>query len=173
MSTLAVDQAGRAGSFAMTSVAEIVNRSFEAFERFTRLNLQTVKTALAEQEQIAQEAVATRSLEWVVTLPAAQAQAAFKKMLAYWGHVNNIATETTVHHVGASLETANECAQWAATLFADAADRSRSQTSLVLASPEATLPVPVDDAASARGSSKKRAVEIVDGSGNVVSSTKQ
>ena len=173
MSTLVVDQAGRAGSFAMTSVAEIANRSFEAFERFTRLNLQTVKTALAEQEQIAQEAVATRSLEWIVTLPTAQAQAAFKKVLAYWGHVANIATETTVHNVGASLETATECAQWTAALFADAADRSRSPTSLVLASPEATLPVVPDDGTSPRGSSKKRAVEIVDGSGNVVSSTKQ
>jgi len=185
MSSPAIDfsgEAARAGSVAQTafaSMADIVNQTFDGFERLTRLNLQTVKTTLAEQHGIALEAVDSRSMAWLVTLPTAQAQAGFKKALAYWQHLSAIATETASNNAGASWEGLTACTGWLASAYSEAA-RAREGGALVLASPDASLPVPVpvpdDDtglAASAKTSGKKRSIDIVDDSGNVVSSVKR
>lgn len=180
MSSLAVDysrEAARGGSAAQavfTSIADIANQTFDGVERLTRLNLQTMKTTLAEQHGIALEAIDTRSFDWVFTLPTAQAQAGFKKTLSYWQHLGEIATETVANNAGAGWEGWKACTQWFASTYSDAA-RSREGGSLVLTSPDANLPVPAgpDVEVPAKVSSKKRSVvDIVDDSGNVVSSVK-
>jgi len=84
-------EAGHAGRTAFSSMAEIANHTFDGFERLARLNLQTMKTTLAEQHGIALEVVDERSFDWLLTLPVAQAQAGLKKTLAYWQRVNAIA----------------------------------------------------------------------------------
>jgi phasin family protein len=156
-------------------MADIANQTFDGFERLTRLNLQTVKTTLAEQHGIALAAEDSRSLEWMITLPSAQAQAGFKKTLAYWQHLSAIATETAANNAGASWEGLSACTNWLASAYSEAA-QSRTGGPLVLASPDETLPVPVEEpslAASGKASGKKRSIDIVDDSGNVVSSVKQ
>jgi phasin family protein len=179
MSSPAIDysgagmQGGAAAYAALASMADIANQTFDGFERVTRLNLQTLKTTLAEQHGIALEAVDSRSPAWVLTLPIAQAQAGFKKVLAYWQHWSAIATETASNNAGAGWEGITAYTDWFAAAFADT--RSRTGSALVLPSPGANLPMPTDDAAraTAKTSVKKRSVDIVDGSGNVVSSVKQ
>lgn len=180
MSSLAVDysgvaaQGGSAAQAAFASMADIANQTFDGFERLARLNLQTMKTTLAEQHGIALEAIDSRSIAWVLTLPAAQAQAGFKKTLAYWQHVNEIATETAANNAGAGWEGLTACTDWLAQAYATAS-HSRTGRPLVLASPEENLPVEVEGKtqAAAKAAGKKRSVDIVDGSGNVVSSVKQ
>ncbi len=180
MSSLAIDHpseamhGGSAAQAAFASIADIANQTFDGFERLTRLNLQTMKTTLAEQHGIANEAIDTRSFDWVFTLPTAQAQAGLKKTLAYWQHLNAIATETVSNNAGASWESLSACTRWLTSTYSDVA-RSREGGSLVLTSPDASLPVPAapDVDVPAKVSGKKRTVEIVDGMGNVVSSGKQ
>ncbi|MGG1946288.1 phasin family protein [Trinickia sp. NRRL B-1857] len=180
MSSSAIDYAGEAararsaGQVAFASMADIANQTFDGFERLARLNLQTVKTTLAEQHGIALEAVDSRSIAWIVTLPTAQAQAGFKKALAYWQHLSAIASETAANNAGASWEGLSACTNWFASTYSEVA-RSRTGGTLVLASPDESLPVPAEEQAAmtAKGAAKKRSVEIVDGSGNVVSSVKQ
>jgi phasin family protein len=180
MSSLAVDysgaapQSGAAAQAAFASMADIANQTFDGFERLTRLNLQTMKTTLAEQHGIALEAIDSRSVGWILTLPTAQAQAGFKKTLAYWQHVGEIATETAANNAGAGWEGLTACTDWLARAYSEVA-HSRTGGPLVLASPEENLPVEVEGQtqAATRASGKKRAVDIVDGSGNVVSSVKQ
>ncbi len=179
MSSPAVDysgaraQGGAAAQAAFASVADMANQTFDGFERVTRLNLQTVKTTLAEQHGIALEAVDSRSFDWLLTLPIAQAQASLKKVLAYWQHWSTIATETAANNAGAGWEGITAYSDWFAAAYADT--RSRTGRALVLPSPDANLPVPLDESsqATAKTSVKKRSVDIVDGSGNVVSSVKQ
>ena len=165
-------QRGAAAHAAFTSVADIANQTFDGFERVTRLTLQTIKTTLAEQHGIALEAVDSRSVAWIVTLPVAQAQASVKKALAYWQHLSSIATETVANNAGAGWEGITAYTNWFAAAYGEA--RTRASAPLVLASPDANVPMPVDDSApaSARAGGKKRSVDIVDGSGNVVSSVK-
>lgn len=164
MSTPQFEYPRQGGSFVVASVADVANRTFEGFERLAHLNLQTVKTTLAEQEEIAQEAVSSHSLEWLVTLPSAQAQASFTKTLAYWHHVNSITVETVTNNMGSSWESLTECAKWATSLFVDAASRVPAGGSPSLAAPDAHLPgvdeaeaeVAAEVAASAKPSGKKR-----------------
>lgn len=180
MSTLTIDypsqttQGGSAAQAAFASIADMANQTFDGFERLARLNLQTMKTTLAEQHGIALEAVDTRSFDWVFMLPAAQAQAGFKKSLAYWQHLSAIATETASNNAGAGWEGFSACTQWLTSAYSDLA-RSPEGGSLVLTSPDANLPVPSgpDVEVPAKVSAKKRSVDIVDGLGNVVSSVKQ
>ncbi|PMS23097.1 hypothetical protein C0Z18_02455 [Trinickia dabaoshanensis] len=170
-----ISRANSAAQAAFASMADIANQTFDGFERLTRLNLQTVKTTLAEQHGIAREAIDTRSFTWIVTLPTAQAQAGFKKTVAYWQHLSAIATETAANNAGASWEGLSACTTWLASAYSEAV-RSRTEGALVLASPDAALPVPVDEpalAAGAKAGGKKRSVDIVDSSGHVVSSVKQ
>lgn len=169
--------AGDAGHAAFATMADIGQQTFGGFERLTRLNLQTMKTMLAEQHGIALEAADSRSLGWLLTLPSAQALACFKKTLAYWQHVNEITAETTIQNAGASLEGVRQCAQWLASSVSDAArtgagqsrGRTNPETGLLVSSVETA-----NDAKAwvAKVSGKKRSVDIVDGSGNVVSSVK-
>ena len=164
--------AGRSGHAAFFPMADIANQTFAGFERLTRLNLQTVKTMLAEQHGIAREAADSRSLDWMLALPTAQAQAGFKKTLAYWQHVNEIAVETATQNAGAGWEGFRECTQWLASAVSDAARARPSGPSLLLAASGSAEGETSLSTASKPGG-KKRAVEIVDGSGNVVSSVKQ
>ena len=180
MSSLATDytseaiRGGSAAQAAFASIADIANQTFDGFERLARLNLQTMKTTLAEQHGIALEAADERSLGWIFTLPTAQAQAGFKKTLAYWQHLSEIATETVANNTGAGWEGFSACTRWLASAYSDVV-RSREGGPLVLASPEENLPVPADPDVEvpAKVSAKKRSVEIVDGAGNVVSSVKR
>lgn len=180
MSSLAVDysseatHAGSPAQAAFASIADIATQTFDGFERLARLNLQTMKTTLAEQHGIAIEAIDTRSFDWIFTLPTAQAQAGFKKSLSYWQHLSAIASETVSNNAGAGWEGFSACTQWLASTYSDIAS-SRQGGSLVLASPDVNLPVPAgpDVEVPAKVSAKKRTVDIVDGAGHVVSSVKQ
>jgi phasin family protein len=171
---------GYAGHEAFASLADMANQTFDGFERLARLNLQTMKTTLAEQHGIALEAIDTRSFDWMLTLPTAAAQAGLKKTLAYWQHFHAIAVETASNNVGAGWEGFTQCSRWFEAALSDAA-RTRAGAPLVLTAPDESLPLSTQaDAGGAVGMAgvtkaggKKRSVDIVDSSGNVVSSVKQ
>lgn len=117
MNSPAIEATGELGRSTAASIGDIAARTLEGLERLAHLNLQTVKTTLAEQQQIADEAITTRSLEWAMTLPSAQTQAAFKKVLAYWHHVSNIVVETGSDNVGYGWRSLNGYSQWAASML--------------------------------------------------------
>jgi hypothetical protein len=97
-----------------------------------------------------------------------------KKAFAYWQHVHAIAVETTSNNVGAGWEGFTQCTRWFEAAFSDAA-RTRTGASLVLAAPDESLAPPqqADAGGAVKAASKKRTVDVVDSSGNVVSSVKQ
>lgn len=172
--------AGHVRQAAIASMVDLANQTFAGFERLARLNLQTMKTMLAEQHGIALEVVDSRSLGWMLTLPVAQAQAGLKKSLAYWQHVNEIAVETATQNAGAGWEGFRECAQWLGAAGGEAA-RTRPRESLLLSASGAGVSASAGAASqndaemslSARSGGKRRAADIADGAGNVVSSVKQ
>ncbi|NRO94696.1 TIGR01841 family phasin [Paraburkholderia sp. NMBU_R16] len=181
MNTPALESAGRIGKSTIGSLSDMADRTLDGLQRMTQLNVQTVKTTLAEQKEIADEVLATRSLDWVLTLPSAQSQAALKKALAYWGHASNIAIETVADNVGCSWSSLNDYSRWAASLLDDASELARAgadtsaSTSLVVTDPDAQLPATVEstEAASVKTGGKGRSVNLVDSEGKSVSSTKR
>lgn len=166
--------AGYAGREVFASLADMANQTFDGFERLARLNLQTMKTSLAEQHGVAIEAIDARSFDWMLTLPAGAAQAGLKKAFAYWQHVHAIAVETTSNNLGAGWEGFTQYTRWFTSALWDTT-RTRAGAPLVLAAPDGSLPesMQADGAGSAKASGKKRSVDIVDAAGNVVSSVKQ
>jgi phasin family protein len=153
----AVEQTGQLGTAVIGSIADITQRTFEGFEQLTHLNLQTVKTTLAEQKEIADEAVTSNSLEWVASLPYAQTQAAMKKALAYWRHASNIAIETAADNVEFGCGTFNKYAHWTASWLGDVANTASESTSRVLAGPDADMPAEADAEAESEAGAQAQA----------------
>lgn len=181
MNSPAIESAGPIGKSPIVSFSDIADRTLDGLQRMTELNVQTVKTTLAEQQEIADEVLASRSLDWVLTLPSAQGQAALKKALAYWSHASNIAIETVADNVGCGWSSLNDYSRWAVSLIDDASELARTgastsaSTSLVVTDPNAQLPATVESAqaASVKTGGKGRSANLVDSEGKSVSSTKQ
>jgi phasin family protein len=177
MNSPAVEQTGQLGRAVIGPVADIAQRTFEGFEQLTHLNLQTVKTTLAEQKAIAEEAVTSNSLEWVASLPSAQAQAALKKALAYWRHASNIAIETAADNIGSGWCTFNEYANWAASWLGDAANAASETTRLGMAYQDATVQAEAESAfpfapAGGKSGGRGRSRPLVDDGKHAASSPK-
>ena len=198
MNSPAVESAARIGKSAIGSFSDIADRTLDGLQRMAELNVQTVKTTLEEQQEIADEVLSSRSLDWIITLPSAQSQAALKKALAYWSHASNIAIETVADNVGCGWSSFNDYSQWAVSFLDDASELARTgasaSTSLVLTDPDARLPATVESAqaaaqtatqaaaqaasqasqaASGKMGGKGRSANLVDSEGKSVSSTKQ
>lgn len=181
MNSPAVESASRIGKSAIVSFSDMADRTLDGLQRMAQLNVQTVKTTLAEQQEIADEVLSARSLDWIVTLPSAQSQAALKKALAYWSHASNIAIETVADNVGCGWSSFNDYSRWAVSLLDDATELARTgasasaSTSLVMTDPDAQLPATVEsaEAASVKMGAKGRSANLVDSEGKSVSSTKR
>lgn len=180
MNTPAVEQTNRLSQSAMASVNGLADRTLEGLDRLAHLNVETVRTTLAAHKELTDEAISSRSLEWVVTLPSAQTQATLKKALAYWHDASNIAIETVADSVGYGWCTFNDYSRWAVSLIDNAAETASKAgaTSLVPSEPDATPAVVEDEKASESGASngeaegKRRSGNLVDSSGKPVESSK-
>jgi phasin family protein len=183
----AAEQPGQLGKAVIGPIADIAQRTFEGLEQLTHLNIQTVKTTLVEQKEIAEEAVTSSSLEWVASLPYAQTQATMKKALAYWRHVRNIAIETAADNVGSGWCSFNEYANWTASWLGGAANTASESANRVLAGSTADRPAEAEAqaetasasastsafaAAGGKSGGKGRSAQLVDSDGNALSRPK-
>ncbi|PTB20955.1 hypothetical protein C9I57_09490 [Trinickia symbiotica] len=176
MNSPAVEYVGSVEQATAGSIAGIAQRTLDGFQRLAHLNLETAQSALSEQREIAEEAVNSRSLDWLLLLPPAQIEAAMKKSLAYWRHASDIAIETVAGSVGSSLCGFSEYARWTTSLLGDAVSRmpASDSTSLVVADPDANLPLIADaEDADAKSSRRRRSVKPGDDEGGDGSTMKQ
>lgn len=102
----------RQGDAALRASASCAEEIFAGFEKVIRLNMQTAKTAVAEQQALADAALSAQSLSEVIDLQSQQLPAAVKKGFAYSRHVEDIAAETGTgiflamqEQIGRSLRT--------------------------------------------------------------------
>ncbi|MFM0125341.1 phasin family protein [Paraburkholderia sp. RL18-101-BIB-B] len=82
---------GEATIGASSSCAEEISAGLE---KVIRLNMQTAKTAVAEQRALADAALSAHSLSEVIDLQSQQLPVAVKKSFAYGRHVEDIAVQT-------------------------------------------------------------------------------
>jgi phasin family protein len=176
MNSPAVEYVGSVEQATAGSIAGIAQRTLDGFRRLAHLNLETAQTALSEQREIAEEAVTSRSLDWLLLLPPAQIEAAMKKSLAYWRDASDIAIETVADSVGSSLCGFSEYARWTTSLLGDAMSRipASESTSLVIVDPDANLPLIADvEDADAKAGRRRRSVKPGDEEGGDGSTMKQ
>ncbi len=137
------------------------NEIFAGIEKVAKLNVQTIKTSLLEQQALADAALSAQSVSEVLDLQSQQLPAAVTKTFAYWRHMEDIAAQTrndlasaVQEHFGSSLQTFAKMFDFA-SIGLDAQDMLGKSSRFVMAQ-------------SADASAER--VAIVDSSGKVLSS---
>jgi phasin family protein len=72
----------------------LTNKAFEGFEKLIELNLQVVKSTLAEAQENAQRALSVKDAQELLALQASVAQPVAEKALSYGRHLYEIASST-------------------------------------------------------------------------------
>jgi phasin family protein len=155
----------------LASLTDVADKAISGVERFARLNLQTLRTSLAEQQALAQSMLDAQSPEIVFIWQSAQAQAALAKSFSYWSHMTRIHVETLADTAASGLQTLAACTQrvestWGALNRAAAGQKKGLPAVL----PSTALIDPAGHSEDGPGGTSRRKVQIVDGDGKVVSS---
>ena len=72
----------------------LTNKAFEGFEKLIELNLQVVKSTLAESQENAQRALSVKDAQELFALQASLAQPVAERALSYGRHLYEIASST-------------------------------------------------------------------------------
>jgi phasin family protein len=94
MTSLIPEQTVAATKASFDTAFALANKAFEGFEKLIELNAQTVKTTLAEAQELAAKSFTSKEPQAVFAVQTSQLQAAVQKAQAYWTHVNEIVSGT-------------------------------------------------------------------------------
>lgn len=89
------EQFAAAGKASVDTLFGLTGQAFQGAEQLAKLNLQTIKTLLAESQESGQSALSAKGLPELIELQTAALQAAPKKALAYGRQVQEIFTTLT------------------------------------------------------------------------------
>jgi len=78
----------------LETLAGLAGKVFEGVEKLVELNLQVVKTTLAEQTDAATQVLSVKSLPELLSIQAELAKPAAEKSMAYYRHVYEIVSQT-------------------------------------------------------------------------------
>ncbi|GAB7534728.1 phasin family protein [Burkholderia sp. 22PA0099] len=92
MSVLTPEQIAAAQKANLESLFGLTTKAFESVEKLIELNVQVVKSTLAESQENVQRALSIKDAQELVALQASLAQPAAEKALAYGRHLYDIAT---------------------------------------------------------------------------------
>jgi phasin family protein len=94
MTLLTPEQIAAAQKANFDTLFGLTNKAFEGVEKLVELNLQVVKSTLAESQENAQRALSVKDAQELLALQAGLLQPAAEKAAAYGRHVYDIAAQT-------------------------------------------------------------------------------
>ncbi|MDW3687965.1 phasin family protein [Cupriavidus sp. CV2] len=94
MSPLPPEQIAAAQKANLAILFGLTNKAFEGFEKLLDLNLQVMKSTLAETQEHAQQALSVKDQQELVALQASLMQPVGEKVLSYSRHLYDIASAT-------------------------------------------------------------------------------
>ncbi|MGF6604328.1 phasin family protein [Paraburkholderia sp. GAS448] len=94
MNGLVPEQLVAAQKAGVESTFGFLTKAFEGLEKLVELNLQVVKTTLAENQEIVAKAFSSGDLPGLFALQTSQAQPVAEKVRSYWQHVHEILSST-------------------------------------------------------------------------------
>lgn len=94
MSLLTPEQIAAAHKANFETLFSLTNKAFEGVEKLVELNMQVVKSTLAESQESAQRALSVKDAQELLALQAGLAQPVAEKMLSYGRHLYEIASTT-------------------------------------------------------------------------------
>jgi phasin family protein len=94
MTLLTPEQFAAAQKANLEALFGLTNKAFEGIEKLVELNLQVVKSTIAEGQETAQRALSVKDPQEMLALQASTAQPMAEKVLSYGRHVYEIASAT-------------------------------------------------------------------------------
>ena len=94
MSSLAPEQLVAAQKTNVETTFVILNKAFDGIEKLVELNVQAVKSTLAENQEILAKALSAKEPHELFSQQTSQAQPAIEKAQSYWRHVYEIISGT-------------------------------------------------------------------------------
>ena len=94
MSTLTTEQLVAAQKAGVGTSFVFLNKAFEGIERLAELNVQAVKSTLAESQEFAVKALSAKEPQETFSQPSILVQPAVEKVQSYWRHVSEILSST-------------------------------------------------------------------------------
>ncbi|QIE30148.1 Phasin protein (plasmid) [Caballeronia sp. SBC1] len=94
MTLFTPEQFAAANKAQLDSVFGLTNKAFEGFEKLIELNVQVVKSSLAESQENAQRALSVKDAQGLLELQASLVQPVAEKALSYARHLYEIASST-------------------------------------------------------------------------------
>jgi phasin family protein len=94
MSSLAPEQLVAAQKTSVETTFVILNKAFDGIEKLVELNVQAVKSTLAENQEILAKALSAKEPHELFSQQTSQAQPAIEKAQSYWRHVYEIISGT-------------------------------------------------------------------------------
>ena len=94
MTLLTPEQIAAAQKTNLETLFGLTAKAFEGVEKLVELNLQVVKSTLAESQENAQRALSVKDAQELLALQASLAQPVAEKVLSYGRHVYEIASAT-------------------------------------------------------------------------------
>src|ERR1700738_2325467 len=94
MTMLTPEQFAAAQKANLEALFGLTNKAFEGIEKLVELNLQVVKSTVAESQENAQRALAVKDAQDLLALQASMTQPMAEKVLSYGRHLYEIASAT-------------------------------------------------------------------------------
>jgi phasin family protein len=94
MTLLTPEQLAAAQKANLETLFGLTNKAFEGIEKLVELNLQVVKSTLAENQENAQRALSVKDAQELLALQASLTQPVAEKVLSYGRHLYEIASAT-------------------------------------------------------------------------------
>ena len=94
MTNLIPEQTVAATKASFDTAFGLASKAFEGFEKLFELNAQTVKTTLAEAQELAAKSLSSKAPQAVFAVQTGEFKPAIEKAQAYWKHVNEIVSST-------------------------------------------------------------------------------
>jgi phasin family protein len=139
----------------------LAGKAFEGFERIIELNLQTVKTTLAENEELVAKAVAAKDPQSLFAVPTTQMPAAMEKLQAYWRHVYEIVSGTQAEFVAAAEARVKQSQHDAEALIDSVAKNAPTGSEAVVSAWKSAIGVASESASAAYDAAKKAAKDVI------------
>ncbi len=174
MGSLAPEQLVTVQKASFETMFGLWTKAFEGIEKLVKLNVQTVKSTFAENQEIAAKAYLAKDAQELFALQASQVQPAIEKTQSYWRHVYEIISSTQAEFAattGAQLKQHQQDAQAFVDNFAKNAPAGSEAVLSVWKSALATASETASSAYRAAQEATKQIVEIAESDVSAASST--
>jgi len=159
MSSLAPEQLVAAQKTNVETTFVILNKAFDGIEKLVELNVQAVKSTLAENQEVVGKALSAKDPQGFFAL---QTPPTTEKLQSYWRHVSEIVTSTQAE-LAAVAEAHFKQSQHDAQTFVDGlAKNAPAGSDVVVSAWKSALGAAAESANSAYDAAKKAAQQVID-----------